>query len=46
MRMMKIAGHSGTILYELDGYDHGILEAAFPLLIKEVNKIITDRKAK
>lgn len=46
MRMMKITGNSRTILYELEGYDHGILEAAFPLLNKEVNKIIADRKVK
>jgi acetyl esterase/lipase len=39
-RMMKIVGHTRTILYELDGYDHGILEAAFPLLIKEVNRLL------
>ncbi len=40
MRMMKISGHTKTKLYKLDGYDHGILEAAFPLLIKEVNRLL------
>jgi acetyl esterase/lipase len=40
MRMMKISGHTNTKLYKLDGYDHGILEAAFPLMLKEVRKII------
>ena len=35
-RMMKVAGHTNTRLYELDGYNHGMEEPAFPLLIKEV----------
>ena len=41
MRMMKISGHTKTKLYKLDGYDHGILEAAFPLMVKEIRKIIS-----
>jgi hypothetical protein len=40
MRMMKISGHTKTKLYKLDGYDHGILEAAFPLMIKEINSCL------
>jgi len=40
MRMMKIAGHQQTVLYELDGFDHGgMAEPAFPLLLKNVEKI-------
>lgn len=39
MRMMKIAGHKETTLYELDGYGHGMTEPAFPLLLKEVERI-------
>ena len=39
MRMMKIAGHKETTLYELDGYGHGMTEPAFPLLLKEVQRI-------
>lgn len=36
-RMMKLAGHKSTRLYELQGYDHGGMAApAFPLLLKEV----------
>ena len=36
-RMMKLAGHKKTRLYELQGYDHGGMAApAFPLLLKEV----------
>ncbi|MGV8962025.1 MAG: alpha/beta hydrolase [Candidatus Saccharimonadaceae bacterium] len=40
MRMMKVVGHNKTQLYELDGYDHGMTEPAFPLLIKEIGRII------
>lgn len=39
MRMMKVAGHKETRLYELDGYGHGMAEPAFPLLIKEIRRI-------
>jgi len=36
-RMMKLAGHKRTTLYELQGFDHGgMATPAFPLLIKEV----------
>lgn len=43
MRMMKISGHTKTKLYKLDGYDHGILEAAFPLMVKEIKNILKIR---
>jgi len=40
MRMMKVAGHKETTLYELDGYDHGgMADPAFPLLLKYMDKI-------
>jgi len=40
MRMMKVAGHKQTVLYELEGYDHGgMAEPAFPLLLKYVDKL-------
>jgi len=39
MRMMKLSGHQKTKLYELGGYDHGMTEPAFPLMIKEILKI-------
>ena len=45
MRMMKLSGHNQTVLYELDGYDHGMTYPAFPLLIKQVQKIM-DKKNK
>jgi acetyl esterase/lipase len=36
-RMMKLAGHKLTRLYELQGYDHGGMAfPAFPLLLREV----------
>jgi acetyl esterase/lipase len=36
-RMMKLAGHQRTRLFQLQGYDHGgMAEPAFPLLLKEV----------
>ena len=36
-RMMKLAGHKRTRLYEMDGFDHGGMpEPAYPLLIREV----------
>lgn len=44
MRMMKIAGHTKTKLFELDGYGHNMMEPAFPLLIKEVRQIIREKK--
>lgn len=41
MRMMKVVGHQETILYELEGFDHGGMAVpAYPLLIKEVRRIM------
>lgn len=39
MRMMKVAGHKQTKIYELDGYGHGMTEPAFPLLLNEVQRL-------
>ncbi len=39
MRMMKVAGHKDTRLFELDGYGHGMTQPAFPLLVNEVKRI-------
>jgi len=37
LRMMKLAGHKSTRLFQLQGFDHGSMATpAFPLLIKEV----------
>ncbi|MBG9377987.1 alpha/beta hydrolase fold domain-containing protein [Panacibacter sp. DH6] len=39
-RMMKLAGHKETTLYEMDGYDHGGMAVpAFPLLLQKVAAI-------
>ncbi len=43
MRMMKVSGHTKTKLYEMDGYDHGMTEPAFPLLVKEVKRIVEEK---
>ena len=40
MRMMKVVGHPDTRLYEMDGYGHSMTAPAFPLLLKEVRRII------
>jgi hypothetical protein len=41
MRMMKVAGHQETTLYELDGFDHGGMAIpAYPLLLKEVERVL------
>ena len=40
-RMMKVAGHKNTYIYELDGYDHGSMAApAFHILKNHVNAIL------
>jgi len=44
MRMMKVLGNNKTKLYELNGYGHNMVEPAFPLLIKEVRRIVDERK--
>jgi len=45
-RMMKLAGHEQTKLFELDGYGHGMTEPGFPLLVNEVNRIIKGKQTK
>ncbi len=44
-RMMKIAGHKETRLFELEGYGHMMITPAVPLLIKEVRSVQEQRKA-
>ena len=44
MRMMKIAGHQDTRIMELDGFGHGTTYPAFPLLLKEVERILVEIK--
>lgn len=44
MRMMKVAGHQDTRIMELDGYGHGMTEPAFPLLLREVKRILKTKE--
>lgn len=41
-RMMKLAGHKNTTLYELQGYDHGMMVPAYPLLLKFVKNTLSN----
>jgi acetyl esterase/lipase len=44
-RMMQLAGHKSTTLYELQGFDHGgMVTPGIPLLLKEVSIITKKRK--
>lgn len=39
-RMMKLKGHKATVLYELQGFDHGgMAHPAFPLLLNEIKRV-------
>ncbi|MGE4567829.1 MAG: alpha/beta hydrolase [Bacteroidales bacterium] len=42
-RMMQLAGHKQTRLFELQGYDHNMVEPALPLLVKEVQRIVEEK---
>lgn len=42
-RMMKVAGHKETRLLELDGYDHGMVYPALPLVLKEVERVLKSK---
>ncbi len=45
MRMMKVVGHKETRHYEFDGHSHGTMNyPSFPILIKEVRRIVEKRK--
>ena len=41
-RMMKVVGHPDTRIYEMDGYGHSMTAPAFPLLLKELERISND----
>jgi acetyl esterase/lipase len=43
-RMMKVAGHKDTRIMELDGYGHAMTEPAFPLLLKEVQRVLKSKR--
>tara|TARA_A100001037_G_scaffold64765_1_gene56860 strand:- start:239 stop:421 length:183 start_codon:yes stop_codon:yes gene_type:complete len=40
MRMMLVAGHQHTRLFELDGHGHAPKEPAYPLISKEAKRIL------
>ncbi len=41
MRMMKIAGHQKTFLYEIQGFNHGeMVTPAYSIMLKHINDII------
>jgi len=40
MRMMRVVGHKDTRIFEMDGYGHGMAEPAFPLLLKEIKRVL------
>lgn len=44
-RTMKIAGHTDTTLYELQGYGHGMEEAGHPILLRWIGEHVEKRKA-
>ncbi|AWW32071.1 alpha/beta hydrolase [Echinicola strongylocentroti] len=46
MRMMKVAGHQSTTLFEMDGYGHNMTHPAFPLLLNEVKRIVEKQELK
>ena len=39
MRMMRVAGHKDTKIFELDGYGHGMVRPGIPLLLKEARRV-------
>ncbi len=43
MRMMRVVGHD-TRLLEMQGYGHMMTHPAFPILLKEVNRIVKLKK--
>ena len=44
-RMMKVAGHQQTYIYELDGYDHGaMIDPAFHILKNHIKDILGIKK--
>lgn len=43
IRIMKLAGHKNTKLYDLQGFNHGNMTyQSLPLLLKELQEIIKE----
>ncbi len=46
-RMMQLVGHSHTVLYELDGFDHGSMaHPAFGLLEKHMREVLNKKASR
>lgn len=46
MRMMKVAGHKDTRIFELDGHNHGtMVRPSLYLLLKEIKRVLKLREA-
>ena len=44
-RMMKLAGHKKTYLYELDGHDHvAMVEPSFHILEAHIKQLLEENK--
>ena len=41
MRMMRVNGHQDTRIMELDGYGHGMVQPAMPLLLNEIRRVLS-----
>lgn len=39
-RMLKLVGHTDVTLLELDGYGHNMTYPAFPLLVREIDRLL------
>jgi acetyl esterase/lipase len=47
MRMMKVAGHTKTKLYELDSFDHGgMASPAYEILLQEIKSLQTSSQGR
>lgn len=44
MRMMKVAGHEDSRLFELDGYGHGIVQPSCPLILNEIKRLVNTKQ--
>lgn len=42
-RMLKVAGHPDVRLMELDGYGHAPQEPFYPLLLKEIKRVLAKK---
>jgi hypothetical protein len=44
LRMLKVVGHKDSKLYELGGYGHSMTVPAFPIVLREVRRILEKNK--